>query len=157
MKLEKYWQKHGQKKRYSERLAIKASTIFCDDYRRKNGRILNVIQGSRILIYTVIGLISEQIENYRIKRHLCKLLNLQKEEVAMDDNDLLKNKEYIKCYGSTFTYSVASVKSYLKYIEVILGDAHLEALDDIACFINLRKVTGKIFYKGNVFNDLSEM
>ena len=88
------------------------------------------------------------LENYCRKKHLSRLLNLQKDDVAVDLNDLLKHKEKIRCYGDDFIYNAATDKGYLKNIEVIFGDAHLEALDDIACLGNLRKVMGEIYYKG---------
>lgn len=48
-------------------------------------------------------------------------------------------------------------KSYEKWsnnIKLILGDAHLEALDDIRCFKSLKYVGGTIFYKGKQFHSL---
>lgn len=147
-KLDRYWELHGKKRRISDRLALKASYNFNNENNWKNNFILNMIRGSRMFVYSILAMICEMLENYCRKKRLSRLLNLQKDEVAVDINDLLKHKEKIRCYGDEFTYNAATDKGCLKNIEVIFGDAHLEALDDTACLGNLRKVTGKVYYKG---------
>ena len=147
-KLDKYWKRQGNKRRLSESLALKASCDFNNEKNWKNSIVLDLLRANRMFVYSILAMLSELVENYARKRRLCKLLNLQSDEVAVDINDLLKHKEKIRCYGDNFTYNAAMDKSYLKNIEVIFGDANLEALDDIKCFGKLKKVSGIIYYKG---------
>lgn len=155
--LDKYWQKCGKKEKYSERLAVKFSCAFNNEKQWKEIFILDVLRGCQMFFCSIFSLGFEQLENCLRRRRLSRLLNFQKEEIAVDVNDLLEHKEKIRCLGNDFTYSVVTSKEYLKNIEVIFGDAHLEALDDIACFGNLKKVTGGIYYKGRKYEDLVEL
>ena len=92
-----------------------------------------------------------------IKRRLRHILKLKRREIAIDENDLHKYQDKIRCYAGNLVYGVSTPKEYLKNIEVIFGDAHFEALDNISCFEKLKKVTGKIFYQGKAFESIIEI
>lgn len=154
--IDNYWMKTKQKKSSAEKFALKVSHIL-NSHEWKDRDIFNIFRKIRMFIYYYVAMLCEQIEKYQKKKRLSRLLKFQKNEIAVDDNDLLKGKEKIRCYGSDFTYSVVTTKKYLKNIEVIFGDAHLEALDELACFCNLKKVTGKIYFRGKEFESLVEM
>lgn len=156
-KIDKYWLECGQRKRFSEQLELKVSYFYNNESEWKNKFPLNLVRGSQMVIYSIFAILCEYIEKRQKRRYLGKLLKLQKDEIAIDINDLLKNKENTRCYGDNFTYNVVTTKCYLKNIEIIFGDAHLEALDDIAYFCNLKKVTGTIYYQGREFESLSEI
>lgn len=154
--LEDYWRKHQKRRCVQEKLVVKASSIFNSGYKN-SGLMKCMFQGIKMLICLLIGSVLIQTHKSQNKRYLRKRFKLQSKEIAMDENDLLEHKERIRCYGDTFTYSVVTSKSYLRNIEVIFGDAHLEALDDISCLASLVKVAGDVYYKGKRYTDLSEI
>ena len=156
-KLDRYWDKKGKKERVSEQLALKASNILHSANNGKYKIISEIIRANSIFAYGILALICEMVENYFRKKQLCRLLNLQKDEVAIDINELAKYKEKIRCFGDSFTFNAHTRKDYLCNLEVIYGDAHLEALEDIDLLPKLVKVTGKIYYRRKVFMRLSDV
>ncbi len=140
-RLDNYWKKCNRKKRYSERLTVKASLIFRKS-SRKRFFLCEVLDATRMSLYCWLGMLFESAENAHRKDNLCKILGMRKDEIAMNVNELWKYQDKVRCYGDTFIYSVDTPKRYLKNVEVIFGDANLEALGDLECLARLEKVTG---------------
>lgn len=140
-RLDNYWKKCKRKKRYSERLTIKASLIFRKG-SRKRFFLCEVLDTTQMSLYCWLGVLFEAAENTHRKNNLCKILGMRKDEIAMNVNELWKYQDRVRCYGDTFIYGADTPKRYLKNVEVIFGDANLEALGDLECLARLEKVTG---------------
>ena len=140
-RLDNYWKKCNGKKRYSERMIAHASLSFWNGYR-KSFFLCEVLDVVRMSIYCWLGMLFETVENAHIKADLSKILGMRKDEIAMNVNELCRYQDKVRCYGDTFTYNVDTPKRYLKNIEVIFGDANLQALDDLDCLARVEKVTG---------------
>lgn len=74
----------------------------------------------------------------------------------MDINELAQRRGRGKYYGGDFTYSAGTLKEWLKNIQMIFGDAHLEALDEMACLGNLNSVCGGVYLSRRVDLDRLE-
>lgn len=140
-RLDNYWIKCNRKKRYSERLVAHVSLFFWNGYRRRFF-LCEVLDVIRMSLYCWLGVLFGSAENAYRKAKLSKILGIRKDEIAMNVNELCRYRDKVRCYGDTFTYTVDTPKSYLKNIEVIFGDANLEALDDLECLARVEKVTG---------------
>lgn len=154
-KLENYWRKTIKYRRISEKIVLKASMQFGKD--DTSHFINDFFSRFLLLVYMFAYAIFNWCQIHLCRITLMRILSLQKKEIAVDINELLANKENIKCYADDFVYSVITSKQYLKNIEVIFGNAHLEALDSIECFEKLTQVCGLTYYRGKVFSSLSEI
>lgn len=140
----------------------KASERFCCDrtseISKPAGKIWEGICRTVNFVLLIVDIISIAIIGFflerRMKKELISIPDCEHGNLAMDINELLKNGERTVYYGGCFTYSALIKKGYLQNIKLILGDAHLEALDDIRCFKSLKYVGGTIFYKGKQFHSL---
>jgi len=140
-RLDNYWKECKRKSRCSEAMVVKASLIFGNGYRRCFF-LCEVLDVARMSFYCWLGMLFETVENAHRKADLSRILGMRKDEIAMNVNELCRYQDRVRCYGDTFTYNVDTPKSYLKNIEVIFGDANLQALDDLECLARLEKVTG---------------
>jgi len=155
--LDKYWKRCKKKTKYSGVLAVRSSRVFNSGECEKGCFIAEALRAIVMFCMCIIAMLLEPIENAQIKRRLSHILKLKRKEIAIDENDLRKYQDKIRCYAGDFVYGVSTPKEYLKNIEVIFGDAHFEALDNMSCFENLKKVTGKIFYQGKKFGGIVEI
>lgn len=125
----------------SDRLAAMVSNVTMrseDGFRGVFG-VVELIFGG--LSYIVV----DKIETSKKKKRLCKLLHCSREEFAMDINKLAEKQAHIKYYGDHFTYSAATPKEWIKNMQIIFGDAHLEALDEMTCLGRLDSVWGSVY------------
>ena len=86
--IDNYWMKTKQKKSSAEKFALKVSHIL-NSHEWKDRDIFNIFRKIRMFIYYYVSMLCEQIEKYQKKKRLSRLLKFQKNEIAVDDNDLL--------------------------------------------------------------------
>lgn len=125
-----------------------------------------VLGGTKMFLFGLSAIAVDAVETSRKRKTLCAILSCLPEEIAIDVNEFAQKREHIKYYGGDFTYSAATPKEWLYNIEIIFGDAHLEALDEMSCLSQLKSVWGNLyvsrctdytglkqlaFVKGNIF------
>lgn len=138
--------KNLKKMSIAEKITLKAVSMSSDIVGYERISVLDVIKGVIVFFCCIVAMLCEILEKHCKKLYIRRLLKYRLEEIAIDVNDLIKNRERIKCYGNDFTYNAVTDKKYLKNIEIICGDAHFEALDDTSCLGNLKKITGSVYY-----------
>jgi hypothetical protein len=106
----------------------------------------NAIEATKFLVYGISAITAESLEAKNRKNKLTEILKCEKQEISIDINELIRNKEQTIYYGDTFTYSAATDKKWLKNIKMIWGDAELQALDNMECFANLESVWGDVYF-----------
>lgn len=139
--LYQYREKCDSHLRLSDRLAEKAS----DAMMRSEDGLKGVFNAVKLVLFGLPYIVVDKMAASKKKKRLCNLLHCSPEEIAMDINKLAEKQAHIKYYGDSFTYSVATPKKWLKNIRMIFGDAHLEALDEMACLASLNSVWGSVY------------
>lgn len=139
--LYRYREKCDRCFRLSDWLVASASEALMrcgDDFR-------SVFRAVRMLLCWLSCIAADAAEVSGKRKRLCRIFRCLPEEIAMDRNGLAENREQTRYYGGDFTYSAATPKEWIKNVQVIFGDAHLEALEEMACLGRLDSVWGSVY------------
>lgn len=97
--------------------------------------------------YEMMAKAADVIEKQARKREIMKATNLPSENIAMSEDELIslrKKLKHVRIYGSDFSYNAGIQKECLTSIEVIFGDANLQALTDFTCLSALKSIYGNL-------------
>lgn len=139
--LYQYREKCDNHFRLSQWLAAKAS----DAMMSSEGGVGGAARAAELVLFGLPYMAVDRMEASKKRKCLRRLLRCSPDEIAMDINELTEKQSRVKYYGDNLTYSAATPKAWLKNIQIIFGDAHLEALDEVACIGNLDSVWGSVF------------
>lgn len=148
--LDEYWELCKTQESNSDKLSSYIVIIY-DRGMEERGFFWECVDKLLVLILGVLEVFCEIIEERQKKKKLARILGVKVEEIAMNVHELKQHGNKIVCYGNEFKYSKIIELKDLENIQVIFGDAHLEALDDITHLRKLEKVTGYIFYHEMMF------
>lgn len=139
--LYQYREKYDRSFRLSDWLVDKASNALM----HSSDNLMSIIRAGKLVTFGLSAIAVDQVETTRKRKRLCAILHCPLEEIAMDINELAQRRGRVKYYGGDFTYSAGTPKEWLKNIQMIFGDAHLEALDEMTCLGNLNSVCGGVY------------
>lgn len=139
--LYQYRKKYDLSFRLSNWLVDKASNTLM----HSSDNLISIIRAGKLVILGLSAIAVDQMETARKRKQLRAILHCPLEEIAIDINELAQRRGRVKYYGGNFTYSAGTPKEWLKNIQMIFGDAHLEALDEMACLGNLNSVCGGVY------------
>lgn len=144
--LYQYREKYDRSFRLSDWLGAKAANaMMCGE-----DGLEGAIRAAGIVAFGFPSIAADIVETSRKRKQLCAILHCSADEIAMDINELAKKQERVKYYGGDFTYCAAAPKKWLKNIQMIFGDVHLEALDEMACLGNLNSVCGGVYLSRHI-------
>lgn len=145
-KLYRYSTRYKSKTKLSDRIIEKAADAFSHGGSYGDYSIRALIDAVRVTVYGIAAIAADSVESRKKRSTLRQMLGCTESELALDINELVDCKERTKYYDGSFTYSAVTKKEWLKNLTMILGDAHLEALDEMSCLASLESVWGDIYF-----------
>lgn len=128
--------------RLSDYLIDKVPNGFLDS----KDNFSSILSAAKLILFGLAAIVADAVETSMKRKKLSSILRCSPEEIAMNVNELAEKRERVKYYGGDFTYSVATPKEWLKNIQMIFGEAHLEALDEMTCLDSLKSVHGNMYF-----------
>lgn len=105
------------------------------------------VLGAKAFGYSVVALAADAVETKKKRQMIAKATGIDEAQIAMDINELeaIRNKKMpVKVFGSDIRYSAQIRKEWLSSIEIIFGDANLQALDNFECLSSLKAIYGNL-------------
>lgn len=106
-----------------------------------------VMYGAQVFGYGLAAIAANEVEMKKKKEALVKATGFDSAEVAIDINELEKTRSKkmpVRVFGDSIRYSAQVRKEWLNGIEIIFGNADLQALDNFECLSSLKAIYGDL-------------
>lgn len=138
----------------SKKYILKASVIYNSGcgYLQGNsvagvlGKLVMLFKGIRIAMYVSAGVVMQSVRDIAKRNRIKKILRCSKDEIAVNISELQKRKDVIKYFADDFRYDMSLNEMWLKNIELIFGNVHLEALKELSCLNKLENIFGDVYF-----------
>lgn len=123
-----------------EELGYSAAKL--NDDTGKGKMVLNF--ANLFLVMPKVGLHSYLLK-LRQKAKVSKVTGYSFNQIAGDLPELIYSDTEIKCCTFDITYKANIPREKMKKVEIIWGNTHLEALDDLTCLGELKAIIGDLY------------